>query len=349
MDADGTLWVKTRAGPLLYLPRGQAKFQRSSHGDGATTSYAYLHQAPDGAIWLSDDQGLRRVTGGPEANRRTSRFGDFTFAPDGSLWAVTAKGVKRFDSAAVDPASGESFAPPQGLSSDAAWKVLIDREGVVWVATNSGLDRLRRTVLGAVALPSAQEREFSVAAGDDGSLWTGNSDLPLTHVAANGAITSFPKTHQTICVRRDHNGTIWSSGAGDFHLWRSSGKEFSPLHYPGEDLDEAVSIATDRNNDPWITTRSGKAWRFSNGAWSNQNEALGKKPGVIGAMTDDQAGNIWFGFSNKVVQWDGSAYHSSSFPNGARASRKRPCRCGTTACGWLAQAGSNSSGKGTFI
>jgi signal transduction histidine kinase len=59
----------------------------------------------------------------------------------------------------------------------------------------------------------------------------------------------------------------------------------------------------------WITTRSGRAYRFVDGAWSNQNKALGKKPGVIGAMADDQAGNIWFAFSDKVVQWDGSAYH----------------------------------------
>ena len=61
MDSDGTLWVKTRTGPLLFLPRGQSKFQVSKYGEGLSTGYAFLHQAPDGTIWLSDDQGLRRV------------------------------------------------------------------------------------------------------------------------------------------------------------------------------------------------------------------------------------------------------------------------------------------------
>src|SRR4029077_12772693 len=106
------------------------------------------------------------------------------------------------------------------------------------------------------ALPPAQEREFSIAAGDHGSIWTGNSSLPLTHVAADGTITSFPKTRETISVRRDRNGTIWSAGAGDFYLWRSSGEGFLPLHYPEENLDGVVSVAVDRNNEPWITTRS---------------------------------------------------------------------------------------------
>ncbi len=149
-------------------------------------------------------------------------------------------------------------------------------------------------------------------------MWTGNSSLPLTHVAADGTITSFPRTGQTITVRRDHNGTIWSAGTGDFHLWRSSDEGFSPLHFPDEKLDSVVFVAADRNNDPWITTSSGRAYHLSGGAWSDQTPVLGKKPGVIGAMVDDQAGNVWFGFSNKVTEWDGSQYHRYSFPDGKR-------------------------------
>jgi len=279
MDRSGTLWVKTRSGPLLFMPRGQSKFQVSKYGEGVSTSYANLQEAPDGTIWLSDDQGLRRVEGKPGApafsappsgvSQKNGKFGDFTFAPDGSLWAVTTRGVQRFDRVeqwaapqALETAPGEVYTPRDGLSSDAVWKVLIDREGTAWVATNSGLDRLRRNVLSKPALPPAREREFSIAAGDRGSIWTGNSSLPLTHIAADGTITSFPRTRETIAVRRDHNGTIWSAGAGDFHLWKSSGKGFSPLHYPEEELDAVVSVAVDRHNDPWITTRSGRAYRL---------------------------------------------------------------------------------------
>jgi signal transduction histidine kinase len=326
-DSDGTLWVKTRKGPLLFLPSGHPNFQESEYGNGPSTSYAFLHQAPDGTIWLSDDQGLRRVTSklaahaySPprgQANKRNSQFGDFTFAPDGSMWAVNDQGVQRFEHVeqwstplVAETAASESFTPGKGLSSDAAWKVLMDREGSVWVGTNSGLDRLRRNVLFTVTLPPAQEREYNIAAGDDGSIWTGNSSLPLTRVTADGAILSFPKTANPICIRRDHNGTIWSAGPGNFHLWRSSRSGFSPLHYPDENLDAVVSVAVDRNNDPWILARSGRIYHLSNGEWINQNKALGRKPGVIGAMADDPAGNIWFAFSNKVVEWDGSTYHS---------------------------------------
>lgn len=331
MDSGGTLWVKTRTGPLLYLPRGAAEFRNSGAGAGTSTSFAHLHESPAGGIWLSDDQGLREVAhtlGGSSpaphgaALREGSEFGDFSFAPDGSLWAITGNGVRHFEHlerwlepVAIASAPGQSFTPEQGLTSDAAWKILIDRDGV-WVATNSGLDCFRRAAFTTVRLPRAQEHEYGVAAGDNGSVWTGNSSLPLTHVAADGAITTFPRTRQTVSLRRDHNGIIWSAGAGESRLWRLSGNELAALHYPGENLDAVVFVATDRHNDPWITTVSGRAYHLSRGQWMDETHVLGKKPGVVGAMVDDRAGNVWFAFSNKVIEWDGESYRRFGFPDG---------------------------------
>ena len=265
MDSGGTLWVKTRIGPLLYLPRGHSKFQPSKFGEGATTSYAFLHEGPDGSIWLSDDQGLRRVeSASGKKYKQTSPFSDFTFAPDGSLWVVTAVGVKHFEGVdrwpapvAEESAPGESFTPSEGLSSDAVWKVLVDREGVVWVATNSGLDRLRRNVLSSPALPPAQEHEFSVAAGDQGSVWTGNSSLPLYPIAEAGGAY-----HE---LSRRPPDVVRPAGS-QRHDLVGRGRRLPSLAIvrrgllaaalPRRRADaNAVSAASDRNNDPWITAR----------------------------------------------------------------------------------------------
>ena len=343
VDREGTVWVRTLEGALLFMSAGQSMFKRMEYDAGTTsaafvlataTHNTYLHEAPDGSIWLSDDHGLRRVINPdrtpvpyvPGKERKGNvQFGDFTFTADGSIWAVSDKGLRRFDHVDQWPtlqasvsAPGTSFTSRQGLSSDAVWKVLIDREGSIWVGTNSGLDRLRRTALSTVALPPAQEHDFSVLAGDQGSIWTGNLSVPLTHVAADGGITSFPKTQGTICLRLDRNGTIWSAGSGDSTLWHSSGSGFVPMHYPEEELGPVISLAFDRNNDLWIHTATGGDYHLTQGSWSRQNEALGKKPGILGTMTGDEAGNVWFGFSNYVVQWDGSSYHRFSFPNGTR-------------------------------
>jgi len=344
VDRKGTVWVRTLAGDLLFLPQGQAKFQRLPYAAGAISAAfvlaapshnAFLHEAQDGAIWLSDEYGLRRVTNSAGAPVVTSplgkgrneniQFGDFTFAADGSLWAASDRGVRRFDHVerwqthiAMADSPGESFTTEQQLSSNAAWKVLVDREGSVWVGTNAGLDQLRRTTLTALTFPQTEEHDFGVAAGDGGWVWTGNRSMPLTRVGADGSTITFPETHGAICLRRDRNGTIWSAGGGDSQLWRYSATGLTSLHYPEEEAGPVISLAADRNGDPWITTGIGGTYHFSHGAWSRQNETLGKKPGIIGAMTGDDAGNVWFGFSNNVVRWDGSAYQTFSFPNGAR-------------------------------
>jgi signal transduction histidine kinase/ligand-binding sensor domain-containing protein len=344
VDREGNVWVRTLAGALLFLAPGQSRFQRIEYDAGASsaafvlataTHNTFLHEAPDGSIWLSDDHGLRRVTNkgaarilpAPPARQKKEniQFGDFTFAADGSMWAVSDQGLRRFDhvdqwptTQATERAPGESFTARQGLSSDAVWKVLIDREGTVWVGTNSGLDRLRHTAVSTLALPPAQEHDFSILAGDQGSIWTGNRSLPLTHVAADGHITSFPRTLGTICIRRDRDGNIWSAGGVDARLYRSSGSGWTPMPYPEEEVGPVISLAVDRNHDLWISTATGGAYHFAQGRWNRQNEVLGKKPGILGTMTGDEAGNVWFGFSNNLVEWDGSGYQRFSFPNGAR-------------------------------
>ena len=208
------------------------------------------------------------------------KFGDFTFTKDGSIWAVSNRGLRRFDHVdqwatlqATASAPGESFTTKRGLSSDAVWKVLIDREGSIWVGTNSGLDRLRLSALSTLALPPAEEHDFSIVAGDQGSIWTGNRSLPLTHVAADGSVTSFPLTHGTISLRLDRNGTIWSAGGGD-SLWHFSGSRLLAMHYPEEELGPIISLAVDRNNELWISTATGGTFHLTGGSWTRENDAL---------------------------------------------------------------------------
>ena len=344
VDSRGTVWVRTLTGVLLSMPLGQSKFQSVEYDPGAasaafvvaaaTHNTFFLHEAPDGSIWLSDDHGLRRLTdqkGAPIAQHSSAqdaggriRFGDFTFAGD-AIWAVSDQGLRRFDHIdqwpvprVTDSTPGESFTTAQGLSSDAVWKVLIDREGSVWVGTNSGLDRLRRTALTTLSLPTAEEHDFSIVAGDLDSIWTGNLSLPLTRVAADGTITSFPKTVGSICLRRLRDGTIWSAGGGQSLLWHSSGAAFAPMHFPENEFGPVMSLAVDRNNDLWINTAAGGTYQLANGKWNREDDALGRKPGVLGAMAGDDLGNVWFGFSNYLLKWDGSEFQRFSFPNGRR-------------------------------
>jgi signal transduction histidine kinase/ligand-binding sensor domain-containing protein len=329
IDRKGTIWVKAPSGALLFRPRDKSKFELSQYVSGPTSQAAFLHEGPDGSIWLSDEIGLRRLNLSPPpsalsrppatARKNAPRFGDFAFTADGSLWAVVDKGVSRFDErewvpkGMVDIATGESTTRAEGLSSNAIWNLKVDREGSVWIGTNSGLDRLRTTALKTILLPLAEEHEFSLTAGDNGSVWTGNTSLPLTHVDINGRLTTIDKTHEAICIRRDYKGTIWSAAAGPVHLWHSSPRGFFPVHYPEEKMARIVSLAIDRNNEPWINLRPGTTFHFTHGIWRNENEAIGKGIGVLGAMVNDNEGIVWLAFAKHLVRWDGKSYQKYSY------------------------------------
>jgi ligand-binding sensor domain-containing protein len=89
-----------------------------------------------------------------------------------------------------------------------------------------------------------------------------------------------------------------------------------PVHYPGETADPAASIATDRAGDLWVSTFAPSVLHRVRGIWKNENQELGRKPGVLGAMAGDLNGNVWFAFSNKLVEWDGQTFRRYSFPDG---------------------------------
>ena len=118
------------SGALWYLPRGAAKFKVSANGEGPVGDFAYLHDGPNGSVWLSDELGLRRVSGSgipatpvsshPHKVSKQPRFGNFTFDGAGTLWAASSRGIQRISNASelpigvsVDPAAGETFTMAQ--------------------------------------------------------------------------------------------------------------------------------------------------------------------------------------------------------------------------------------------
>jgi signal transduction histidine kinase/ligand-binding sensor domain-containing protein len=332
LDRAGTLWVKWPVGGLYFLPRGQARFEQTLAGAGTSGQRAFLKQAPDGSIWLSDLGGLRRVAGssnGPSPRTSPTRdlsppsqFGDFTFSPDGSLWAGSPTGLSHFVSVeqykmeeplrAVD---SQAFTVKQGLSSSVVSDLLLDKEGNIWVATFSGLDQLRRNVFTTVALPTAPERQLAIAADDNGGVWFGSREQPLSHFFSDGHIQIFPETKNCIALRRTSDGTIWSSGTGQEHLWRIERGAPLPVAFPVGDVQSAADIAVDKNHDVWISTFTPESYHRVGNSWTKLTQLLGRKPGVIGAMTDDANGNVWFAFSRTLVKWDGSEYHRYQFPD----------------------------------
>ena len=331
VDRSCTVWVVSASGVLLHKPQGQSSFRPVNGSIHTSGTAVAIRQGPGRDIWISDDSGLRRLIAGsiPKVNSRpstriaSSSSRDFAFAADGSLWTVTSDGVSHFSRESVSKASPylkgtplESFSPQQGLSSDGVSKVMIDREGTVWIGTNSGLDSLHQSILQSLSLPHTQEHELGLVAGEKDSLWAGSRSMPLTHVLPDGTVKSLLGMTQLTCIRRDRSGAIWIGRGSDSSVWRAEGNRFVRVPGPAGDNQPVVALEFDRNNVPWIYTTNGLTYRMLQDSWVNENQELGKKIAVLGAMTSDEVGNIWFAFSDKVVKWDGDTFQKFSYPHG---------------------------------
>jgi len=332
VDTKGTVWVKAPSGALVSRSRGEPRFRLHRFVSGPSPNPAFLGEDPSGGIWISDDNGIRpldvrsRAVRSPPTTQMApaanAPFGDFAFAPDRSLWFVTPDRLSHLSpehwrgKKAIKTAFGDQFTRGNGLSSDVVWRILVSREGDIWIATNSGLDQLRRTVLKSVALPPAKQFQNAIAAGAAGSVWIGSMGLPLTHVKADGTIETFPKIRDVTCIRRDRHGTVWVAGNRLFRVKVAPSPTLFEMHYPGENSAQVVAIAVDPNDELWVTVRPGPTYHMVNGEWRNESEALGKTVGVVGDMMNDDEGNIWFAFATNLVRWDGRSFQKYSYPRG---------------------------------
>ena len=331
VDHEGTVWVKSWTGDLLFLKPGSARFQVSPYGGGATTTLSFLHEAPDGSVWLADGHGLREVRAAgnamvparPPGIEHPSKdlFGDFAFAEDGSIWIASADGARwaprpqQWATPGEMAASiGQDLTMEQGLSSDVVWGIFADHEDNIWMATNSGIDQMRKVAFHAIRLPHVQEHQFGIAPGTFGSVWTGSESLPLTHVVGD-KLTTYPEVGTITCLKQGRDGALWAASKGTNHLWRFAEGKFSKISYPFEAEQPIIALAIDGQNGVWISLRQYGVFHLSSGQWKDENAGLQKTPKTIAGITDDEAGNVWISFGRKLVEWNGGRYVTFSLPD----------------------------------
>jgi streptogramin lyase/signal transduction histidine kinase len=142
-DRSGYLWFGTLNGGLNRFDRrsGQFKAYRRDPADPRSLSdnrVLRLFIDHKGALWAGTEKGLSvfdAAAGTFQTYLKDKRVRDIAEDAHGVLWiAARAAGLVR-----LDPA--EKQETTYRLSSDKAWSVTVDRTGIVWVGTESGLNR----------------------------------------------------------------------------------------------------------------------------------------------------------------------------------------------------------------
>ena len=133
---------------MLLLRTGASRFNDTGI---SVEDYTALAESPGGRLWLWASDKIRSVSN----TRPMYRTGPVTtpyvfprpaFDHDGNLWLLGQDaGLGRLSAASLDqsdhPGAVEMFTERQGLTASLTLSMLEDREGNIWVGTESGLDR----------------------------------------------------------------------------------------------------------------------------------------------------------------------------------------------------------------
>ncbi len=275
---NGTVMISTIRDGIYALLPGAARFVRTSD---VLVGHAALSEDRNDNVWISDASGSRVSQFGrpavnaqavlsyptPEARRDAEAF----FDRDNNMWGKTEDSIFRLrqpqpggaasQAGAID--SVAQFQAADGLLTGNVRGIAEDREGNIWVATVSGLERFRAANI--VVEPKLTNRAFwhdVLLAASDGSVYIGESDA-VYRVRPGGAVQRVMPAKETLALCEGPDQAIWAVMEG--RVARLDGDRISRFPSPVEGL--AINdCAVDIRNQLWISADDG-LFRQVSGVW----------------------------------------------------------------------------------
>jgi signal transduction histidine kinase/ligand-binding sensor domain-containing protein len=221
--SDRTLWV-AHSNSLSHWSRGVARvvtIPGLNHRLGLSGIGSTLANS-DGSVWIGMSSvgkglGLEREYEGKFSSLQLPGFNSEQIAAtallhdnDGALWVGTlSKGLYRLKGGVAN-----HFGSLDGLSSDTVYSLFQDKEGNIWVATSSGIDRFRslRVTTFSPRDGLAAGSTSAVVATHAGTIWVGNEGA-LDRIKGN-TVTSIRKKNglpgeSITSLVEDRDGLLW--------------------------------------------------------------------------------------------------------------------------------------------
>ena len=274
LDGDD-LWVGTRDG-LAVRRGGRYRAFRPAGDGGRGLSVSAIAPGDDGRLLVAT-AGRSLLALDPASGRFSpvdvgsdidaQNVTDVYQDAEGTVWASTLGGGLRRRAPGADGPTVYEPSPgdPGSLSGDDVSALMEDRQGVLWVATLSGLDRFDRARGTAVRLRHDPADPATIASDDvgavlrtDDALWVG-TDRSLDR-SADGrtferlALPAAGGRRQGVqALHQDRDGVLWAGTTAG--LYRVDGTDLRPAGLPA-----GLGVAAVLDGDDgglWLGTRRG--------------------------------------------------------------------------------------------
>ena len=311
-DREGRVWLASSRGARFFDgTRWQAPtLPPDLAGDGVNAVY----HARDGRMWLATsrhgvvciEDGHTRVFSTADGMPATSAT-SLAETPDGAIWVATPRGAARIRGATVT-----RFGRAEGLPVDRVLQVLVDRRGVVWMATHGGgLVRHDGRKFEALGRADGLSTDYLISMAEDrgGALWVGTLSGGLNRLApaaralidVRSGLPPFPAT----TVYQSSTGTFWigTYGGGLVSIDRGTLRTYTTAD--GLPSNAITTVAGGPRGAVWVGTSADGAVLFEPGRVLQRvgPEITGRSLRMI--EVDHGSGDgttVWFG-GNGLVRW----------------------------------------------
>ena len=314
VGTDGTLWA-SGASPdrLLYLRKGSRKFEDTGLAltiwgfvqlDASTVLFSDSSTSDLHEVRREADGTLRRKILVPQSNQHP-----MALDRDGGVWFLS-EGVtrRRFvkpadDTSTLADSPVERIRLDDGLSGRVSNDLLIDREGTLWVVTDTGLDRFRRRNVTWKGDPRI-DGGASLVTSQDGAVWVvGRNQLWRADDGTAGPVAPVQVDRGLL----DTDGSIWLSGVGAFLRWANG--TFERVSPPDELVARGYNFyiqaaAKDRQGRLWASVNGVGQFYLKDARWTFVPILPGKPDMTAGKAHVDAADRTWLSYVNEVARVD---------------------------------------------
>ena len=310
LDRAGTLWVATKDS-IVFLPKGAGTFQSTGIHVGVVPQ---IVEAPNGKLWMAEaSRSVRPVplhTTLAPSDETEVRVGSqrILFSREGDLWIPTlGDGLFRVPApekltAKPDRSSRsvERYSVEKGLSDDFGLSAFQDRDGNIWVGTERGLDRYRKS-LWLIGSPT-DFHDADLIEGDHGDIWViaSNGDVGIHNSRIYKDLNPLVPP-RVMYGYREPSGKIWwicLDGIVEYehgHFLRYPLAKGIQIRAP------EINVTVDRSGTLWIYLGREGLYSWRNGTWNRFDTPSEFAEFLPTAAFTDDLGRIWFGGTGGTV------------------------------------------------
>ncbi len=306
-DAAGNIWAAVGASDLVRIANNEVRVFTVADGlpAGSLTS---IRVTSDGNLWVGTGSGLAMFKGGKFVSQPTGSWLDSASIAaivedrEKRVWfATNGQGVAVLEGTAI-----RRFGRLQGLASDALTRMLVDRNGGVWVGSLEGVHRLVGQSFERFATPDGftNNNVRDIFEDAEGSIWIGTDrgvnrfrDARITTWGVRKGLTEeFARA-----VIEDRKGRVWVATSDGLFAVTPAGVR----RYAREQglLNGAVlSLAEDPNGTLWIGTNGGGIHRMAGEKIQLVSSQLGISVVPVRAILPARDGRLWLGTGTGLLR-----------------------------------------------